>query len=226
AGDRFGLRRVFVAGTATFAAGALAAGLASELGWLLLFRGIQGLGAAALVPVSLALLSRHFDKEARGRAIGTWAGASALTTAAGPVLGGWLVDAFGWQGVFLMVPPVALPIVLLALWRVPDDTPSTDAPPDYLGGLLLAGAIALLVLAMLRLPSVEGWLFLGGCGGLAVGFLHRQRRVDHPMVPLGLMQSRTFTGANGVTLLLYWALGGALYFLPFNLIQVQGYSTL
>jgi EmrB/QacA subfamily drug resistance transporter len=226
AGDRFGLRRVFVVGTATFAGGALAAGLASELGWLLLFRGIQGLGGAALVPVSLALLSRHFDKDSRGKAIGTWAGASALTTAAGPVAGGWLVDSFGWEAVFLMVPPIALPVILLALWRVPKDTPTTHVPPDYAGGLFLAGAIGLLVLTLLRITSSQAWLFLAGCVCLAWLFLRRQRRAGHPMLPLGMLRNRAFVGANGVTLLLYWALSGALYFLPFNLIQVQDYSTL
>ena len=226
AGDRFGLRRIFVLGTATFGFGALAAGLASDLGWLLLFRSLQGLGAAALVPVSLALLSRHFDKASRAKAIGTWAGASALTTAAGPVLGGWLVDTFGWQGVFLMVPPIALPVILLALWRVPDDTPSSTVRPDYAGGLLLAGAIGLLVLTLLSMPSILAWLFLAGGVCLAVGFLYRQRRARQPMLPLPLLRNRTFAGANGVTLLLYWALSGALYFLPFNLVQVQGYSTL
>jgi EmrB/QacA subfamily drug resistance transporter len=226
AGDRFGLRRVFVVGTATFACGALAAGLASELGWLLLFRGIQGLGAAALVPVSLALLSRHFDKDSRGRAIGTWAGASALTTAAGPVAGGWLVDSFGWEGVFLMVPPIALPVILLALWRVPNDTPRTNVPPDYAGGLLLAGAIGLLVLTLLRIPSSQAWLLLAGCVCLTFLFLQRQRRARYPMLPLWILRNRAFAGPNGVTLLLYWALSGALYFLPFNLIQVQDYSSL
>jgi MFS family permease len=156
-GDRFGLRRVFVLGTATFACGALAAGLASNLTWLVVFRGIQGAGAAALVPVSLALLSRHFDKESRGRAIGTWPGASALTTAAGPVAGGWLVDSFGWEGVFLMVPPLALVAIGLALWRVPRDVPRSTVMPDYAGGLLLAGAIGLLCSAgrILRLSRSD-----------------------------------------------------------------------
>ncbi len=226
AGDRFGLRRVFVAGTALFGLGALACGFASSLPVLIVARGVQGIGAAALVPTSLALLSRYFDKQERGRAIGIWAGASALTTATGPALGGWLVDAFGWPAVFLMVPPVAAVAVMLALWRVPVDTSRTRGPLDYAGAVLLAGSLVALVSSMLDigLTAPAYWLLLSVM--LAIAFVVRQRQTSEPMLPLALFRIPAFSGVNLMTLLLYGALSGVLYFLPFNLIQVQGYSAL
>ena len=226
AGDRYGLKRVFVAGTALFGLGALACGLANTFVVLIGARVLQGLGAAALVPTSLALLSRYFDKGDRGRAIGIWAGASALTTAMGPALGGWLVDAFAWPAVFLMVPPVALLAVLVALWRVPVDTALTREPLDYAGAVLLAGALVALVVAILRIDFLEPgyWIALSIIFGSA--FLFRQRRARSPMLPLTLFRDPVFSGANLMTLLLYGALSGILYFLPFNFIQVQDYSAL
>lgn len=226
AGDRFGLRRMFVAGTALFGLGALAAGLAPSLASLVAFRVVQGLGAAILVPTSLALISRYFDRQERGRAIGTWAGASALTTALGPVLGGWLVDAAGWRAVFLLVAPMALLAILLALWRVPADATRSRQPLDYPGAALLAATLALLTVAVLQPGSrhAPAWLGLALVLGLAL-FL-RERRFHAPMLPLALFRVPAFAGANLMTLLLYAALSGILFFLPFNLIQVQGYSAL
>lgn len=226
AGDRYGLKRVFVAGTAFFGLGALACGLANSIVVLIAARVVQGLGAAALVPNSLALLGRYFDKADRGRAIGIWAGASALTTALGPALGGWLVDMFGWPAVYLIVPPVALLAVLLALWHVPVDTTRTREPLDYTGAALLAGALLALVVAILRTDVLAPgyWVTLFVIFGS--GFLFRQRRARSPMLPLALFRESAFSGVNLMTLLLYGALSGILYFLPFNLIQVQRYSAL
>ncbi|HEX7030388.1 MAG TPA: MFS transporter, partial [Gammaproteobacteria bacterium] len=224
-GDRYGLRRIFVLGTAIFGAGAAACALAPALSWLIAARLVQGLGGALLVPASLALIGSHFEDEERGRAIGTWAGASALTTAIGPVLGGWLVDQWGWQSVFVMVAPLAAATVAIAVWRVPVTHPVRDERPDYAGALLLAGALALLIFALVdagpawrRIAAALAALLAGGM------FLHRERRCRHPMLPLALFRSRSFSGANLMTLLLYFALTGALFFLPFNLIQVQGWS--
>jgi EmrB/QacA subfamily drug resistance transporter len=217
AGDRFGLRRVFIAGTALFGLGALVCGLANSLSVLIAARVVQGLGSAALVPTSLALISRYFDKAERGRAIGIWAGASALTTAMGPALGGWLVDAFGWPAVFLIVPPFALFAVLLAVWRVPVDVTRTPGP---------LGALVALVLAILQidvLPPLYWWMLSMALG---IAFLFRQYNARTPMLPLNLFRVPAFSGVNLMTLLLYGALSGILYFLPFNLIQVQGYSAL
>lgn len=226
AGDRYGLKRVFVSGITLFGLGALACGVANSFVVLIVARVVQGLGAAALVPTSLALLSRYFDRDERRRAIGIWAGASALTTAMGPALGGWLVDAFGWPAVFLMVPPVALLAVLLAQRRVPTGTANTGEPLDYTGAILLSGALAALVVAILQVGAIAPGYWLALFVMLGSAFLFRQRRARMPMLPLTLFRKPDFSGVNLMTFLLYGALSGLLYFLPFNLIQVQGYSAL
>jgi EmrB/QacA subfamily drug resistance transporter len=224
-GDRYGLRRVFLVGTVVFGAGALAAALASSMAFLIVARLVQGLGGALLVPSSLALVGSHFPEEERGRAIGTWAGASALTTAAGPVLGGWLVDQWGWPSVFLLVVPLAALTIVVCRWRVPVSPVRSRERLDYAGALLLAASLGLLIYAFASAlaPLVRAALIILSVL-LGTAFLWREKRFKAPMLPVRLFSSRAFSGANLMTLFLYWALTGALYFLPFNLIQVQGYS--
>ncbi|MEX2125379.1 MAG: MFS transporter [Woeseia sp.] len=226
-GDRFGLRRIFLIGTAVFGAGALASAVAPSLPLLIVARIVQGLGGALLVPTSLALVGSHFPEQERGRAIGTWAGASALTTAIGPVLGGWLVDRWGWPSVFLLVAPLALLTIVVCRWRVPVSPVKSSERLDYPGALLLAISLALLIYALVSSPAPlvrVALIVLAVMAGAA--FLWREKRIEKPMLPLRLFRSRPFSGANLMTLLLYCALSGALYFLPFNLIQVQGYSAM
>jgi EmrB/QacA subfamily drug resistance transporter len=230
AGDRFGRRRAFGLGVALFALASVACGLAPGTAGLIAARAAQGVGGALLVPSSLAIISAAFPEAERGRAIGTWAGFSALTTALGPVLGGWLVDTLSWRWIFFINVPIALLALGLVFWRVPESREDREgATIDWPGGLLATlglGAVAYGLTAV----SEQGWLdpavlgsLLAGTSVLA-GFLWREARTASPMVPLGLFRSPTFSGANAMTLLLYFALGGALFFLPFNLIQVQGYS--
>lgn len=224
-GDRFGLRRVFMLGTALFGVASFACAFAPSLPWLIAARALQGLGGALLVPNSLALIARHFEKDERGRAIGTWAGASALTTALGPVIGGWLVDQWGWPAVFFLIPPLAALTIVIAGWRVPVSPVKKDERLDYAGALLLVASLCLLIYALVT-PAVP-WqqaMFFVLAVVLAAAFIRRERRVHPPMLPLELFRSRAFSGTNLMTLLLYGALSGSLYFLPFNLIQVQGYS--
>lgn len=224
-GDRYGLRRVFMLGTAVFAIGALGCAFAPSLPLLTTARLIQGLGGALLVPTSLALIGSHFNEEERGRAIGTWAGASALTTAIGPVLGGWLVDQWGWTAVFLLVAPFAALTLIIAWWRVPVSPIKNDNRLDYIGAVLLVAALGLVVYALVDPGSrSQQLMFLVLAFLFGASFLWRERRFESPMLPLDLFRSRPFSGANAMTLLLYFALIGELYFLPFNLIQVQGYS--
>jgi EmrB/QacA subfamily drug resistance transporter len=224
-GDRYGLRRVFMLGTAIFGIGALACAAAPTLSLLVVARAVQGLGGALLVPTSLALISSHFDDTERGRAIGTWAGASALTTAIGPVLGGWLVDQWGWPAVFLLITPLASLTVFIAWRRVPVSPVSGEKRLDYWGSLLLATSLGILIYTLVT-PAALWLRVLLFIGALVLGavFIWREWRCEAPMLPLDLFRSRAFSGANLMTLLLYCALNGALYFLPFNLIQVQGYS--
>lgn len=223
-GDRFGLRRVFAIGTAIFGCGALGCAFAQSLPMLVFARFVQGAGGALLVPGSLALIGAHFEEHERGRAIGTWAGASALTTTIGPVVGGALVDRWGWPSVFLLVAPFAALSIALTLWRVPVSRPNTNKVLDVVGAILLGLCLAFLIYALVALDEAMRWT----CALLAVvcaaGFIWRQRTFASPIVPFRLFASRAFTGANLMTLALYFALNGVMYFLPFNLIQVKGYS--
>ena len=230
AGDRFGRRRVFVLGVALFTAASLACALAPSAAALTVARAVQGVGGAFLVPSSLAIISAAFPEKERGRAIGTWAGFSALTTGFGPVLGGWLVDAWSWRMIFLVNLPVALLTLAIAFARVPESRDEADdAAVDWRGGLLAVaglGAIAYGLTAASELawthPAVLGSL-LAGALVLAL-FLRHEAGTPAPMMPLGVFRSGSFSGANVMTLLLYFALSGAMFFLPFNLIRIQGYS--
>jgi EmrB/QacA subfamily drug resistance transporter len=224
-GDRYGLRRIFMLGTGIFGLGALGSALAPSLALLSVARLVQGLGGALLVPTSLALIGSHFDEKERGRAIGAWAGASALTTALGPVLGGWLVDRWGWPAVFLLIAPFAALTLAVAWWRVPASPARRDQRLDYAGAMLLIASLGPLVYALVRSDAPSQRLaLLGVAVAFGAAFLWRERRFASPMLPPQLFRLRPFAGANLMTLLLYLALSGALYFLPFNLIQVQGYS--
>lgn len=227
-GDRFGRRRVFGIGVALFAAASMGCGLAPNIHWLVGMRAVQGVGGALLVPGSLALISASFPPSRRGRAIGTWSGVSAIAAGVGPVLGGWLIEHASWRWIFFVnvVPAVA---VLLILPRVPESSDPQAGRLDLPGVVLATLGLGGIVFGLIEAgrsgwahPTVVGPAVLG-VAALAA-FVAVERRTRSPMVPLELFRSRTFAGANLLTLLLYAALGGALFFLPFNLIQVQGYG--
>lgn len=220
-GDRFGLRRVYVAGLVLFGVASAACGAVGTIESLTVWRALQGVGAAFLVPTSLALINVYFGPEERAKAIGIWAGASALTTALGPLLGGVLVDAYGWRSVFLFIAPLAAAACFITLWRVPVDDGDSKRSLDAVGTLLLALSLGLLTYGLVE--GGAGWALAGGLL-LFVAFLVFEARSRSPMLPLELFARRTFSGANAMTMVLYFALTGALYFIPFNLIQVQGYS--
>jgi len=229
AGDRLGRRRVFALGVTVFTAASVACGLAPGAGALIAARAVQGVGGAMLVPSSLAIISAAFPEGERGRAIGTWAGFSALTTALGPVLGGWLVDVWSWRLIFFVNVPVGAATLWLALRRVPQSRDEPDAPIDWRGGVLAVAGLGALVEGLTAAATLD-WTRPEVVGSLAGGvlllavFVRHELRTAAPMVPLDLFRSRSFSGANAMTFLLYFALGGALFFLPFNLIRIQGYS--
>jgi EmrB/QacA subfamily drug resistance transporter len=229
AADRFGRRRVFTIGVAVFTAASIACGLAPSSGALIAARLVQGVGGALLVPSSLAIISSAFSEEIRGKAIGTWAGFSALTTATGPILGGVLVDALSWRAIFFINVPLAAVTLAIAFVHVPESRDDADAPLDWRGGLLATVALAALTYG-LTAASQRGWgdaFVIASFAATALAltaFLWWEARAAAPMLPLGLFQSPLFAGANLLTLLLYFALSGAFFFLPFNLIHVQGYS--
>ncbi|ACC74391.1 DHA2 family efflux MFS transporter permease subunit [Paraburkholderia phymatum] len=229
-GDKLGRRTVFVAGIVLFTAASAACGLAPESGALIAARAAQGAGAALLVPSSLAIIGAVFDERERGRAIGTWAGFGAITSALGPVAGGWLVDALSWRAIFYLNVPIALLTIALALPSVPN---SRDARAtqrlDWAGALTAALGLGALTYG-LTLASSHGFddeIVLGAiaCGlALCAAFIAIEARSADPMMPLDVFHSRDFSGANLVTLLLYFGLGGALFFLPFTLIRAHGYT--
>lgn len=228
-GDRYGRRQIFAIGIVLFALASVWCGLAPTITQLIVARAIQGIGGALLVPGSLAIISASFDPTERGRAIGTWSGFTAITSAIGPVLGGWLIEVASWRWIFFLNLPLAI-IVLAILWRWVSESRNIHAPKLDVPGALLAtlglGAViyGLIEASHLGLghPLVLGSLLIGAIAFAA--FLRVEVGSRHPMMPLALFQSRTFSGANLLTLFLYAALSGVLFFLPFNLIQVQGYS--
>jgi EmrB/QacA subfamily drug resistance transporter len=231
AGDRFGRRRMFLIGLIAFTAASVACGLAPNAASLIAARAVQGVGAALLVPSSLAIISAAYPEKERGRAIGTWAGASALTTALGPVLGGWLTDGWSWRAIFFINVPVAALAVGIALWHMPEShDPDTDRV-DWLGGLFAVAGLGCMTYG-LTVASEAGWIhptvivpLLLGAAVLAA-FVWFESRTRAPMMPLQLFRSSDFSGANAITLFLYFALSGALFFVPFDLIRIQGYSAM
>src|SRR5213594_5160903 len=228
-GDHYGRRRVFLIGVALFAVASTWCGLAPNTAQLISARAVQGLGAALLVPGSLAIISSSFPENERGRAIGTWSGFSAITTAIGPVIGGWLIEHLSWRAIFFINVPIALLIMFISLWRVPESSDKESKGLDWLGAILVTFGLAALVYGLIESSrlgfgdrSVLAALIAAAV--LLAFFLIIETRISNPMLPLVLFRSRTFTGANLLTFLLYGALGGTLFFLPLNLIQVQRYS--
>lgn len=229
-GDRFGRKRVFLIGTVMFTAASIGCAMSTAVAPLIAARAIQGIGAALLVPGSLALISATFPQSERGAAIGTWSAFSGITAAIGPVIGGFLVDHYSWAWAFLVNAPVGVAVLAIGALKVPESRGGAEAGSiDMLGATLVTIGLAGLVFAFIEAPS-RGWGAMPVWLALLVGvlalvfFVRVEQRVASPMLPLGLFRERDFTGANLLTLLLYASLGGSLFFLPLNLIQVQGYG--
>jgi EmrB/QacA subfamily drug resistance transporter len=228
-GDHYGRRRIFLIGVALFASASAACGFAADIRQLIAARALQGLGAALLVPGSLAIISSSFPENERGRAIGTWSGFSAITAGIGPVMGGWLIEHVSWRAVFFINLPLALLVILISLRHVTENSDRENTRVDWLGAILAAAGLGALVYGLIESSrlgfsdrSVVVVLIAGGA--LLIAFLLIEEKISQPMLPLALFRVSTFTGANLLTFLLYAALGGTLFFLPLNLIQVQHYS--
>ena len=230
AADRLGRRRIYLVGVTVFALASIVCGVAPDVPVLLAARATQGIGAALLVPCSLALIGASFDEKERGVAIGVWSGASAIAAGAAPLLGGWLVDHVSWRAIFLINPLVAIPTLWITVTEVPESR-NEDSPPgiDWRGALLAFAGLGCIVHALISSAQV-GWQHLQVAATLSLGllllggFVLAERASRSPMMPLELFRSRIFSGVNVLTLLLYGALGGAFFFLPFLLIQARGYS--
>lgn len=230
AADRFGRRLIFVVGIGIFAVASVGCGLATSVPVLLIARGVQGAGAALLVPCSLALIAAVYDEKERGAAIGVWSGASAIAAGAAPLLGGWLVDHSTWRSIFLINPLIAVPTMWIALVRVPESRDiAAPSALDWPGAVLAFLGLGCLVYGLtafadsgLRHLSVLGPIVASAA--FFVAFVRTEHLSASPMMPLELFRSSRFSGVNLLTLLLYGALGGAFFFLPFLLIQAHGYS--
>ena len=229
-GDTFGRRRVYVAGVVVFAAASVWCGLVQNIHMLIWARSIQGLGAALLVPGSLALITASFPEDKRGQAIGTWSGFSAITAAIGPVIGGWLIEHFTWRWIFFLNLPLALMVLVLCA-RIPESrNEKASHHLDWLGALLATMGLGGITYALIEWPSrahhhahVIAATAVLGVSALAV-FVVVEHRSSTPMVSLKLFRSRNFTGANLLTFFLYAALGGLMFFFPMDLIQIQHYT--
>ncbi|HEY6207058.1 MAG TPA: MFS transporter [Chthoniobacterales bacterium] len=228
-GDHFGRRRIFVIGVAIFAFASAACGFATNITELILARGVQGFGAALLVPGSLAIISNSFSEQERGRAIGTWSAFSAITAAIGPLMGGWLIEHVSWRAVFFINLPLALLVIFISLRHVHEHSNRRATRIDWFGAILAVLGLGALVYGLIESSRVgfgQGVVMSALIAGsvLLIGFVFVESRSSRPMLPLALFRSRIFAGTNLLTFLLYAALGGTLFFLPLNLIQVQHYS--
>src|SRR5438093_12955446 len=228
-GDHFGRRRVFVVGVALFAFASAWCGFAANIGQLIAARAVQGLGAALLVPGSLAIISSSFPEDQRGRAIGTWSGFSAMTSAIGPVIGGWLIEHVSWRAVFFLnVPLAAIVSVLSVRFITESHDRSRSGRIDWRGAMLTVAGLGGIVFGLLEWPRrgadamVIATIVAGAVALVLLVIV--ERRASNPMLPLALFRSRPFTLTNLLTLLLYAALGIMLFIVPMNLIQVQHYT--
>src|SRR5579862_8463997 len=211
-GDLFGRRLMFLIGVAIFAVASVLCGLSTNIQELVISRSIQGIGAAFLVPGSLSIISASFDEKKRGAAIGTWSGFTSITTAMGPVLGGWLIEHASWRWVFFINIPMAAAVILISLRHVPESKNARVERVDWIGALIATIGLGGIVFGLVestslswRDPLVYGSLILG-CAAM-IGFAFFESKEKSPMVPLNLFQSRGFSGANLLTLFLYSAIG-------------------
>ena len=230
AGDKFGRRRLFLAGIALFALASLLCALAPSLDLLLAGRALQGVSSAMLMPNSLALLGAAFSGEARGRAIGSWAAAGAIAGALGPLLGGWLVEASGWRAIFLINLPLAAAAFWLGWRYVEESREEAGAPLDWLGVAVATLGLGALTWGLTSLsgaggPTASGWSATGlGLGAMLLFLLIEWKRGERAIMPLAMFATASFAGLTLLTFFLYAALGGLFVLLPYVLIELLGYS--
>jgi EmrB/QacA subfamily drug resistance transporter len=229
-GDHFGRCRIYAAGVTIFTLASIWCGLAPNITHLIAARAVQGIGGALLVPGSLAIITTSFPKEERGRAIGVWSGFTSITAAIGPVMGGWLIEHVSWRAVFFINVPVAIAVLALTFRFVPESRDTNSAKElDWFGAVLATAGLGGFVYGLIESSShgfgdkmVLTALTIGAIASVLFFFVEARRK--NPMLPLELFRSMDFSGANLLTFLLYAALSGLFYFLPLDLIQVQGFS--
>jgi EmrB/QacA subfamily drug resistance transporter len=231
-GDIFGRRRMFLAGVTLFALSSMSAGLAADTGMLIASRVVQGVGAALMMPATLSIVTHAFPPEERGKALGTWAGISALALAIGPVLGGFLTEHVSWRAIFYINVPVAIGAVIATVFAVRESRDETvGREVDYLGVAAVTGALTALVLALIE-GNRWGWgspeiiALLVGSVLLMAAFVAIEFRVRAPVVELPLFASRNFVGTNVVALVVTFAMLGQFFFMALYMQNILGYSAL
>jgi EmrB/QacA subfamily drug resistance transporter len=226
-GDRFGRRRMFIVGLVLFTAASAAAALAPSMGWLIGARAVQGIGGAIVTPLTLTLLSAAFPAERRGVALGAWSGIAGLAVAAGPLVGGAVVDGIAWQWIFWLNVPIGLAV--LPLSRLLTESHGPDKALD-LPGLGLASAGLFGIVWGLVHGNADGWtspqivLSLVGGAALMAAFAAWEARAREPMLPLGFFRDRAFSAANGASLAMYFGMFGSIFLLSQFFQTAQGYS--
>jgi len=229
-GDHFGRRRLLVIGTSLFTAASVLCALAPSLGLLFAARAAQGVGAALLLPNSLALLNAAYEGERRGRAVGIWAAAGAAAAAVAPLIGGWLVSNVGWPAIFYINIPLGLGAILLALTFVTESSDMGAGRTDYAGAFFATAGLGGATYGLTRWSSSGSFdavaiaTIIGGLAMLALFLWVERRRGDRAMMPLGMFGDRCFIGLNLLTFLLYGAFGAAMLLVPYVLIEAGGYS--
>ena len=219
-GDRLGRKRVFLAGVAVFTAGSIACGLAPNMLTLIAFRALQGIGAALMVPGSLSIISATFPDDERGKAIGTWSAFTSITMVIGPLVGGTMIDHASWRAIFFINVPLAAIVLFLTVRYVPESRETARKPLDLPGAALVTAGLGALVFGLIQLS----WIAVVAGLVLMAAFVAVEWHSASPMMPLSLFRSKAFSGANLLTLFLYAALAGCLFFVPMNLMQVQGFT--
>ena len=228
-GDRFGRKRIFAIGVAVFTAGSVACGLAPNMQALIGFRGLQGIGAALMVPGSLAIISATFPDNERGKAIGTWSAFTSITMVVGPLVGGLFIDHASWRAIFFINAPLAAIVMYLTLRYVPETREAKKRALDIPGAAVATAGLGSLVYGLIessRLGFGDARIIVTLAAGvvLLAVFALIQLRSASPMVPTHLFRSAAFCGANLLTLFLYATLAGCLFFVPMNLIQMHGFT--
>jgi len=230
-GDKLGRVKVFKVGIAIFTIGSILCGLAPNILSLIIFRAIQGIGGAFMIPGSLAIISATFASEEKGKAIGSWSAITTVVTVCGPVLGGALADLGLWRFIFFINIPLGLASYLILHFNVPESKEPGDTKIDWTGAIVLTVSLAALTYGFLGMPEwgYSHWVIICSLSlGLItlIAFIFIEKRVKNPMVPLSLFKNSTFSGVNLLSFFLYAGLGAMMLFLSLNIIQIQGYSQL
>lgn len=228
-GDRFGRKKVFILGISIFITGAVLSGISTTIEQLISFQSLQGIGAAFMIPQSLAIINVCFIKEERGKAVGLWAGLSGGIAAAGPYLSGWLVESISWRAVFFMTVPICILALVVTSFFIPGIKESRDRRLDWLGTVFILTGLFGLVFGLIYGPGF-GWdrpltIIPMICGFATIAlFVYTESHVSHPLVPPLIFKNPGVAGANTVTLFLYFSFNGLIFFLTLNLQQIQGFS--